>query len=136
MRDLAQEGFRDAAELTNTWQPTWPANRRGPGIARFLPPLARIDQVLVGPDLAALSSNSVRIENTDHLAVVAELAWAASPARRSRASGWQDTGDVGAAFDLSVEPLRRGGGPDHSCARPNAGDREQLLAGLARQSDS
>lgn len=74
MRELADEGFRDAAELTNHWEPTWPANHLGPGMARFFPPLARIDQVLVSSSIAALTADTVRIDNTDHLTVVAEVA--------------------------------------------------------------
>jgi endonuclease/exonuclease/phosphatase family metal-dependent hydrolase len=71
---LTDDGYRDAAELTNHWQPTWPANHLGAGLARFLPTTARIDHVLAGPGLAALSSDTVHIADTDHLAVVAELA--------------------------------------------------------------
>jgi endonuclease/exonuclease/phosphatase family metal-dependent hydrolase len=74
MQRLADEGLREAAELTNDWQPTWPANNLGAGLARHLPPLARIDQVLVGPDLVVLSSRTVDIDDTDHLAVVARVA--------------------------------------------------------------
>lgn len=73
LRDLEAAGFRDAAEVTNEgWQPTWPANNMGP--VPGLPPLTRIDHVMVGPELAALSTRTVEIEGTDHLAVIAEVA--------------------------------------------------------------
>jgi endonuclease/exonuclease/phosphatase (EEP) superfamily protein YafD len=73
LRELEAAGFRDAAELANEgWQPTWPANRVG--IIPWLPPVVRIDHVLVGPELTATRTHSVEIEGTDHLAVVAEVA--------------------------------------------------------------
>ena len=73
LRELEDAGFRDAAEVTNEgWQPTWPANNRG--AVPWLPPLIRIDHVMVGPELAALSTRTVEIEGTDHLAVIVEVA--------------------------------------------------------------
>ena len=80
MRDLLAEGFRDGAELDNHWRPTWPANHRGDGVARFLPPVAPIDHVLVGSRMAALDSATVRVADTDHLAVVAQVARSAGAA--------------------------------------------------------
>ena len=72
-RELEAAGFRDAAEVTNEgWQPTWPANKLGPYPG--LPPLSRIDHVMVGPELAALDTRTVEIEGTDHLAVIAQVA--------------------------------------------------------------
>ena len=74
LRRLAAEGYRDAAELSNQgWQPTWPANHLGPVWLAALPPLARIDHVLVGPTMTARSSRTVRLAGTDHLAVIAQV---------------------------------------------------------------
>jgi endonuclease/exonuclease/phosphatase (EEP) superfamily protein YafD len=73
MRELDDAGFRDAGELANVgWQPTWPANHLGVG--PLLPPLIRIDHVLVGPSLASLGTHTVDIDGTDHLALVAKVA--------------------------------------------------------------
>ena len=72
-RQLEAEGFRDAAEMANEgWQPTWPANDMGS--FRGLPPVVRIDHVMIGPELVALDTRTVEIEGTDHLAVIAEVA--------------------------------------------------------------
>lgn len=73
LRELEDAGFRDAAEVVNAgWQPTWPTNGLGP--LSWLPPVVRIDHVLVGPELAVRDVRTVEIEGTDHLAVIAELA--------------------------------------------------------------
>jgi endonuclease/exonuclease/phosphatase (EEP) superfamily protein YafD len=73
LRDLEAAGFRDAAELANEgWQPTWPANHLG--VVSWMPPVVRIDHVLLGPELTALETHTVEIEGTDHLALVAEIA--------------------------------------------------------------
>ena len=72
-RDLEDAGLRDAAEVTNEgWQPTWPAT--GWGSLSWVPPMIRLDHVLVGPRLAALSAQTVEIDGADHLAVIAEVA--------------------------------------------------------------
>ena len=61
MRELGDAGFRDAGELANEgWQPTWPANHVG--LFPRLPPLVRIDHVLVAPTLASLGTHTVDIE--------------------------------------------------------------------------
>lgn len=76
MRALLRAGLHSAAERTNqAWQPTWPANGRFrvAGVLP-LPPLVQIDQVLVGPSLAVLSTRTLHLPSTDHLAVLAELA--------------------------------------------------------------
>lgn len=76
MRDLEDEGYRSAGELTNEgWQPTWPAN----GLYDLLwvlplPPVAEIDHVMVGRGVTALSSHTLRVGGTDHRAVVARVA--------------------------------------------------------------
>jgi endonuclease/exonuclease/phosphatase family metal-dependent hydrolase len=73
MRRLDDAGFRDAGEVANEgWQPTWPANHVG--ILPLLPPLVRIDHVLVGESMASLGTHTVDIEGTDHLALVATVA--------------------------------------------------------------
>lgn len=73
MRELDDAGFRDAGELANEgWQPTWPANHVG--VAPLLPPLIRIDHVLLGEALASLGTHTVDIDGTDHLALVAKVA--------------------------------------------------------------
>jgi endonuclease/exonuclease/phosphatase family metal-dependent hydrolase len=73
LRRLDDAGYRDAGELSNEgWQPTWPANHVG--IFPLLPPLIRIDHVLVGASLASLGTHTVDIDGTDHLALVATVA--------------------------------------------------------------
>jgi hypothetical protein len=73
MRALDDAGFRDAGELANVgWQPTWPANHVG--VFPLLPPLVRIDHVLIGPDLASLGTRTVEIPGTDHKALIATVA--------------------------------------------------------------
>jgi hypothetical protein len=75
LRALADAGLRDVAELANEgWQPTWPANGLFHAFGIPLPALARIDHVLVGPELAALGTRTVSIDGTDHRAVIAEVA--------------------------------------------------------------
>ena len=72
---LRDEGFRDVVELDNDgWQPTWPANHLSRSLGIALPPLAQIDHVLVGPTMAAVASRTIRIEGTDHLALLARVA--------------------------------------------------------------
>jgi endonuclease/exonuclease/phosphatase family metal-dependent hydrolase len=73
MRRLDDAGFRDAGEVSNEgWQPTWPANHVG--VLPLLPPLVRIDHVLVGDSMASLGTHTVDIEGSDHLALVATVA--------------------------------------------------------------
>ena len=73
MRKLDDAGYRDAGEVSNEgWQPTWPANHVG--ILPLLPPLVRIDHVLIGDSMASLGTHTVDIEGTDHLALVATVA--------------------------------------------------------------
>jgi len=72
LRRLLATGLSDAAQLTNAgWQPTWPAD----GYAGLpLPPGAAIDHVLVGPRLTAVRTSTVSVADTDHRALVAEVA--------------------------------------------------------------
>ena len=73
MRELDAAGFRDAGELANNgWQPTWPANHVS--IFPLLPPLVRIDHVLLADTLASLGTHTVDIDGTDHLALIATVA--------------------------------------------------------------
>jgi endonuclease/exonuclease/phosphatase family metal-dependent hydrolase len=73
MRELDDAGFRDAGELANNgWQPTWPANHVS--IFPLLPPLVRIDHVLLGGSMASLGTHTVDIDGSDHLALVATVA--------------------------------------------------------------
>ena len=73
IRELEDAGFRDAGELANEgWQPTWPANHVG--LIPLLPPLVRIDHVLLAPTLASLGTHTVDIRGSDHLALVATVA--------------------------------------------------------------
>lgn len=75
MRTLASRGWRSVAELANEgWQPTWPANGLSGFLGLPLPALVQIDHVLVGSRLAAVSSRTVDLPGTDHLAVIAEVA--------------------------------------------------------------
>jgi endonuclease/exonuclease/phosphatase (EEP) superfamily protein YafD len=75
MRALAGEGYHSASELANEgWQPTWPA-ADGPSLLGFsVPNVVLIDHVLVGPGFAALGTHTLDIPETDHRAVVAEVA--------------------------------------------------------------
>ena len=74
MRALADAGYRSAAELANEgWQPTWPAAGESVlGIS--VPNVVEIDHVLVGPTFAGISTHTFDIPESDHRAVVAEVA--------------------------------------------------------------
>jgi len=73
MRQLDDAGFRDAGEVSNQgWQPTWPANHVG--VFPLLPPLVRIDHVLIGDQLASLGTRTVDVAGTDHYALLATVA--------------------------------------------------------------
>jgi endonuclease/exonuclease/phosphatase family metal-dependent hydrolase len=72
MRLLGERGWRSAAELTNEgWQPTWPVIG---WLGMPMPALMQIDHVLVGPSLAAMSTQTVAVPGTDHRAVIAGVA--------------------------------------------------------------
>jgi endonuclease/exonuclease/phosphatase family metal-dependent hydrolase len=76
MRDLEDEGYRSAGELTNEgWQPTWSSN----GLYDVLwvlplPPVVEIDHVMVGQGTTAIGSHTLHVDGTDHRAVVATVA--------------------------------------------------------------
>lgn len=75
MRALADAGYRSASELANEgWQPTWPAAAGASVLGVSVPNVVAIDHVLVGPTFAAISTHTIDIPETDHSALVAELA--------------------------------------------------------------
>ena len=75
MRALADLGYRDVGELANQgWQPTWPSSGARDVLGIPVPSLVQIDHVLVGPRLAAVSMHTVVVPDSDHRAVVAEVA--------------------------------------------------------------
>jgi endonuclease/exonuclease/phosphatase (EEP) superfamily protein YafD len=75
MRALADLGYRDTGELANQgWQPTWPSSGARDVLGVPVPSLVQIDHVLVGPRLAAISMRTVVIPDSDHRAVLAEVA--------------------------------------------------------------
>ncbi len=76
MRELAGRGFEDAAEAANSgWQPTWPASGEVSLLGVEVPPMLRIDHVLVDDGFGVVGTEAVDIPGTDHRAVVATLAW-------------------------------------------------------------
>jgi hypothetical protein len=75
MRALANMGYRSAAELANEgWQPTWPAAGGRSVLGISVPNVVEIDHVLVGPTFAAIGTHTRDIPETDHRALVAEVA--------------------------------------------------------------
>jgi endonuclease/exonuclease/phosphatase (EEP) superfamily protein YafD len=75
MRALADLGYRDVGELANQgWQPTWPSSGARDVLGIPVPSLVQIDHVLVGPRLAAVSMRTVVVPDSDHRAVLAEVA--------------------------------------------------------------
>jgi endonuclease/exonuclease/phosphatase (EEP) superfamily protein YafD len=80
-RDLLAAGFADCADIAvqRSWPGlTWPADRR-------LPPVMRLDHILVSPGIAVSEARTVQIPGTDHRAVLAVLELA-GPALRLAAS--------------------------------------------------
>ena len=76
VRTLVDRGWRGATEEANGgWQPTWPSNGLFESLP--LPPLVQIDHVLTGPDWVGTASRPLRVEGTDHLALLVEVARAA-----------------------------------------------------------
>ena len=74
MRELAGRGYTDAATRTRSrWQPTWPAE----GLVRVLgvpvPSLLALDHVLVNDAVQPVSTETVAIDGSDHLALIAEV---------------------------------------------------------------
>jgi endonuclease/exonuclease/phosphatase (EEP) superfamily protein YafD len=74
MRALLGTGLHDAAREANAgWQPTWPT--RTPGGHCLGNGLITIDHVLLSKGLAAITVQAEQIDDTDHRALVARLAW-------------------------------------------------------------
>jgi endonuclease/exonuclease/phosphatase (EEP) superfamily protein YafD len=77
MRRLLAQGLTDAAEDAGSgWQPTWP--RPGAPTFRGLSSplrLMAIDHVLMSKELAAASTRTYEVPDTDHLALVARVGW-------------------------------------------------------------
>lgn len=68
MRTLAKHGFVSASDIVGSgWQPTYPANT-------IVPPLIEIDHVLVNDKLTVTSLRTFRVDGTDHLGLIAQLA--------------------------------------------------------------
>jgi endonuclease/exonuclease/phosphatase (EEP) superfamily protein YafD len=68
-RRLLREGLRDAHEQRGRgWAATWPRGRR------LLPPMLRLDHVLVSPGLAVQAIREGVGEGSDHRPVIADLA--------------------------------------------------------------
>lgn len=75
MRALANMGYRSATELANEgWQPTWPAAGGRSVLGIPVPNVVEIDHVVLGPTFAAISTHTRDIPETDHRALVAEIA--------------------------------------------------------------
>lgn len=75
MQRLEEAGYRSAAELTDAvWQPTWPTNGGFSVFGIPLPTSVAIDHVLVGASMTALETRTLVIDDTDHAALVAEVA--------------------------------------------------------------
>jgi endonuclease/exonuclease/phosphatase (EEP) superfamily protein YafD len=69
-RDLLGVGLRDAhVERGRWWAGTWPRDRW------WFPPVARLDHVLVSPELAVLDVREGTGRGSDHRPVVADLAF-------------------------------------------------------------
>lgn len=68
--------LHSAAERANSgWQPTWPEHGERKVWGVPLPRVVQIDHVLVGRTMTALATDTVSIDDTDHRAVVAEVAF-------------------------------------------------------------
>lgn len=68
LRNVLARGYRDAANTVGAGlKPTWPAGRR-------YPPLITIDHVLTSGDVRVLSFDTLAVRDTDHRAIVVELA--------------------------------------------------------------
>ena len=71
LRAVLDTGLRDAAEESGSgWQPTWPSRYSSRWLRR---PVVAIDHVLVTDEFEAISTRTVTVPRTDHLAVLARL---------------------------------------------------------------
>ena len=74
LRELAGRGFRDAATAARSqWQPTWPADGEVRLLGVPVPPILALDHVLVSDALHPVTTQSLRVDGTDHRALVAEV---------------------------------------------------------------
>ncbi len=70
-RAVLDTGLRDAAEESGSgWQPTWPTRYSHRWPRR---PVVAIDHALVTDEFEAISTRTVTVPGTDHLALIAEL---------------------------------------------------------------
>jgi endonuclease/exonuclease/phosphatase (EEP) superfamily protein YafD len=75
VRRLLGLGLSDAARQANSgWQPTWPGATDAAGALPFGLSLLALDHVLVSRQLSAISTQTYRVEGSDHRALVARLA--------------------------------------------------------------
>ncbi len=80
-RRVLASGVREAGEEAGSgWQPTWPS----PWVRSWLRPVIGLDHVLVGGGLHGVRTAVVPVPDTDHEALVADLAWSRpAPSRES-----------------------------------------------------
>ncbi|MCW2867707.1 MAG: hypothetical protein JWR20_1895 [Marmoricola sp.] len=72
-RRLLDTGLRDAGEEAGSgWQSTWPSRWLRP----WLRPLLALDHVLVSSALRGVRTRTVEVPDSDHVGLVADLAWA------------------------------------------------------------
>ncbi|MCW2761814.1 MAG: hypothetical protein JWR85_2015, partial [Marmoricola sp.] len=70
LRAVLDTGLRDAAEQAGSgWQPTWPSRYR----EGWYRPVIAIDHVLTSHQYEAISTSTVEVARTDHLALVVQL---------------------------------------------------------------
>lgn len=71
-RSLLDVGLREAGEEAGSgWVSTWPTGAR----SSWLRPVIAIDHVLTSRELTGVRTRTVEVGRTDHLALVADLAW-------------------------------------------------------------
>jgi endonuclease/exonuclease/phosphatase (EEP) superfamily protein YafD len=75
LRAVLDTGLRDAAEESGSgWQPTWPSRYSQRFSSRFSRrPVLAIDHVLVTAEYQAISTRTVPVPGTDHLALLAKV---------------------------------------------------------------
>ena len=75
MRRLLDAGLSDAARQSNAgWQATWPVDQRDGRLKPFGLGLMTLDHVLCTRDFSAVSTSTLDVRGSDHLALVARLA--------------------------------------------------------------
>jgi endonuclease/exonuclease/phosphatase (EEP) superfamily protein YafD len=74
VRELIGQGYRDAATAAGSrWQPTWPADGEVRLFGVPVPPMLALDHVLVNDALQPVRTESIRVDGTDHRALLAEV---------------------------------------------------------------